>query len=165
MRTVTSTKALAFTAFIAPTLCVVGVRLLGSGAAHANASEPVVPKQVFTFPAIEDPRRTLDTIDYTQFNSPLHFDQVYAEAQPQPQLDQAPRVPVPRVELRLPEFSVTSILPSPKNPLAVIEGKPRRIGDMISDGWIVESINGDDFTVTFVHDTGKKIDVKLSKKP
>jgi hypothetical protein len=58
---------------------------------------------------------------------------------------------------------VTSILPHPKNPLAIIDGKPRRVGDVMDSGWTVLSINGDDFTVTLRHKTGKEIRESMKK--
>lgn len=57
----------------------------------------------------------------------------------------------------LPAVNVSSILPSPRNPLAVIDGRPRRVGDILPSGWKVLSINGEDNTVTLQHSTGAKI--------
>lgn len=58
---------------------------------------------------------------------------------------------------------MTSILPHPQNPLAVIDGKPRRIGDTLESGWTLEGISGDDFTVTLRHSSGKRIRQGLKK--
>lgn len=62
---------------------------------------------------------------------------------------------------KLPPVRVSSILPNGKTPLAVIDGKPRRVGDTLESGWTVLSINGDDFTVTLVHSSGQKTRVGI----
>ncbi len=60
--------------------------------------------------------------------------------------------------------NVTSILPHPKNPMAVINSKPHRIGDELEGGWKLVGINGEDRTVILMHESGKHLVVELTKK-
>ena len=57
---------------------------------------------------------------------------------------------------------VTSILPHPTRPLAIINSKPCKIGDEIDGQWKLVEINGSARTVTLVHKSGKQQVVELA---
>ncbi len=58
---------------------------------------------------------------------------------------------------------VTSILPHPQNPMAIIDSKPHRIGDELGGGWKLVGINGENRTVILMHQSGKHLVVELTK--
>lgn len=62
------------------------------------------------------------------------------------------------------DFSVSTILPSAKNPLAVINSKPYRIGDDVGYGWKLEGIDGKKRTVVLLHNSGKRITLEMATK-
>jgi hypothetical protein len=143
-------------AFIAPTIGVFAGGFLGQGARTVSAAEE--PFQVvsiepmsFRLDRLEEPLSSNDFIP-----SPFYFESQLAPidpvVEPTPRATQRPTGPA-----ELPPVRVTSILPNGKTPLAIIDGKPRRVGDTLESGWKVLSINGDDFTVTLVHSSGQKV--------
>ncbi|MFO0857652.1 MAG: hypothetical protein U0640_09890 [Phycisphaerales bacterium] len=66
--------------------------------------------------------------------------------------------------LRSTESSVTSILKSNGQMIAMIGGKLRRVGDRLSDGWSVKNIDADEGTVLLVHVSGYTKSLSLRKK-
>lgn len=62
-------------------------------------------------------------------------------------------------------FTVTSVMPSAHTPLAVIDGRPRRPGDVLDGGWRIEQINADDHTVSLVHPSGARARIGLKNTP
>ncbi len=62
------------------------------------------------------------------------------------------------------EIQVTSILPHPKRPLAVINGKARTIGAAIGSGWVLIKIDGDTRTVTLRNLDGEVQVVAISRE-
>ncbi len=145
-----------------PALCVFGSQFLGGMTRTVNAgvtpamSEPhAVDDFSFNEPDFED-------VTSNAILSPLYSESVvtidqsfYADI-PEPVVQRPRQEPDPTV-------SITSILPHPKNPLAIINGKPHRVGDVLESGWKVMSINGQDFTVTLRHSSGKEIREGLKK--
>lgn len=79
------------------------------------------------------------------------------------------RKPLPRhsptsQRLRSTESTVTSILKSNGQMIAMIGGKLRRVGDRLSDGWSVKNIDADEGTVLLVHVSGYTKSLSLRKK-
>lgn len=66
--------------------------------------------------------------------------------------------------LRSTESSVTSILKSNGQMIAMIGGKLRRVGDRLSDGWSVKNIDADEGTVLLAHVSGYTKSLSLRKK-
>lgn len=145
-----------------PALCVFGTQFIGGAARTANAEDPQLMNELrvadgfrfkepqivdVTSRAIRSPLYTesVDDIDRSFF---VDIDEPVAE---RPQQDTISSV------------QVTSILPHPKNPLAIIDGKPRRVGDVLDSGWKVMSINGEDFTVTLRHRSGEEVRERMKK--
>lgn len=99
----------------------------------------------------------------TQIESPFWFEEIVVDTFEelfQPLVD-----PRGTMQQSLPEFKVTTILPHPKNPLAIINSKPHRVGDEIQGGWELMGIDGKKRTVTLVHKSGKLMTLSLIKKP
>lgn len=158
-----SNRVLQVASVVVPALCVLGSQFVGGvpSSAHADdIGEYTPPSQFLTFTFST---QSHESVTDQSINSPFYFDSIdpYVET---PQIDE-PLEPRPRSTgpQELPEVRVTSILPHPKNPLAIIDGKPRRVGDVMDSGWTVMSINGDDFTVTLRHKTGKEIRERMKK--
>lgn len=66
--------------------------------------------------------------------------------------------------LRATETSVTSILKSNGQLIAMIGGKLRRVGDRLSDGWSIKEIDADEGTVMLVHVSGHTKTLSLRSK-
>lgn len=149
-----------FAAIVVPTLCVFGSTFIGSGARTVAASEDpfeMVTLQTTPF-YIERVGEPLSTQDFIP--SPFYFE---SSAAPIESIVKPadPIVSRPKGVEKLPPVRVSSILPNGKTPLAIIDGKPRRVGDTLESGWTVLSINGDDFTVTLVHSSGQRARVGI----
>ncbi len=151
----------------APGLITFSMRYIGQGAAstHAMVADFESAESV-DFPAISvsmgeahahphvdghDHGAVVSPFWFEEFNEELYVDQYVVTDEP--------RGPV---EERLPELLVTSILPHPTNPLAMINSKPHRIGDEIEGVWKLTAIDGVARTVTVVHKSGKSVTFKMS---
>ena len=57
--------------------------------------------------------------------------------------DDEPEViaPLPDEPVEIPDFTLSSVMGSPMRPMAVIEGRLRGVGDVVSRGWRVEAIS------------------------
>ena len=62
-----------------------------------------------------------------------------------------------------PIFILSAVLPSSKNPLAVIDGKPRAVGDVIMEGWTLSKIVGNERYVILKHSSGRRVRVQMSR--
>ena len=150
-----SRNPLYFAAMVVPALCVFAGSLIGSGARTASASAEtfqMVSLQNTPF-YIERVGEGLNTQDFIP--SPFYFEPAIAPIESVVRQSD-PVTTRPKGVQQLPTVRVTSILPNAKTPLAIIDGKARRVGDTLESGWTVLSINGDDFTVTLVHSSGQK---------
>jgi len=150
-------------ALIFPTLCVIGSQFVGSATTSAEAGELnefLVPTSM---PSITLSTDEPDPLTGVTIDSPFYFESIMPDQRPDEVVDLGPSDPRPPIQRSLPEVRVTSILPHPKNPLAIIDGKPRRIGDTLESGWTVLGINGDDFTVTLRHTSGKEVRERMKK--
>ena len=148
---------------VVPALCVLGSQFVGSVPSSAHAGEstkftPPTQRVAFSYAP-----RSHETVTERAITSPFYFDSV-ERFDPIPEFV-VPLEPRPRNtgSQALPPVNVSSILPHPKNPMAIIDGKLRRVGDMLDTGWKVMSINGDDFTVTLRHESGKEIRESMKK--
>lgn len=70
------------------------------------------------------------------------------EPMPLPSDQEAPAGPMP------PDASVTSIMVAQGQPMAVIDGAVRRVGDTVAPGWTVTAISRDEGSVTLTHTRG-----------
>ena len=158
-------KMLIACAIITPTMAVFGSRLIGSGVAMSFAELPDEQMDTFDFPQVDLSRPATLADGGAKAASPFWIEEVVVQ-RAEPGISPVPGKHDPRpVESdSLPEVRVTSVLPNPRNPLAVIDGKPRRVGETLPSGWTVLSINSDS-TVSLVHRSGAKIRVGLKKGP
>ncbi len=150
-------------ALLFPTVCVLGSQFLGSGASSVKAaSEKQAEFEPMQWDRMSFSAHQTGAISEEAISSPFYFEAIEPMGH---HVDSSPQDPRPpqNVRVELPEVHVTSILPNPKNPLAIIDGKPRRIGDTLDTGWTVMSINASDFTVTLRHATGKEIRARMKK--
>jgi hypothetical protein len=60
-------------------------------------------------------------------------------------------------------FEVSAIVNSPKGAIAVIEGKPRRVGDAVADGWSVAAIDPVALTVTLSRADGQATMLRMRR--
>ena len=153
-------------AVVFPTLCVFGSQFFGSGANESFASEFVdegveFEQSKFAFSLSKDSSEQGDEV-----SSPFYFERIAFdedgfepdELGPNPYENE-------QSDSDEPEIQISAILPNARNPLAIIDGKPRQVGDTLESGWTVMTINGDDFSVTFRNRSGKTIQVVMKKVP
>ena len=145
-----------------PALCVLGSQFIGSGTQSANAGVPVLMNELQVVDGFRFEEPQIVDVTSRAIRSPLYTESVA-------QIDQSFYVDIPEPVTKppqqdsIPSVQVSSILPHPKNPLAIINGKPHRVGDVLESGWKVMSINGQDFTVTLRHSSGKEIREGMKK--
>lgn len=152
-------------ALLLPATVMYGARFVGSApstskAQSAKESTPEIvrfpslnPDQDKTQPIAQDQSKTYESPFWFEQDTYIAFDE-----------NQAPNQPAPEVKKEyIPEFQLTSILPNPKNPLAIIDSKTFRIGDDLEGGWKLLTINGQTRTVILAHKSGKRVTLSLTK--
>lgn len=149
-----------------PGSVMLGARFIGQ-ATPETIAESMSPDPSQNIPVIDiqldnlDPRTDSSPSDHAQ--SPFWFEEIALEPFIEPATAQPQANPI--VGDRIADIHVTSILPHPKNPLAIINSKPCRIGDELDGGWKLLSISGDARTVTLINKSGKKLTIGLTQKP
>lgn len=113
---------------------------------------PIVPQ--WSNPETEVVNDTIETA------SPLWFEETDLL---EPELPFQPLSPRPTEMEPDPIFVLTAVLPSSKNPLAVIDGKPRSVGDSIVEGWTLSKIVGKERYVILKHTSGRRVRVQMSR--
>ena len=152
-------------AIVFPTLCVFGAQYLGAGAKESFASDFFEEGVDFSQSQFEFSLSRSGQDALSEISSPFYFERIDLDDE---QFEPGELEPNPYAHNEMddePEMVVTAILPNAKNPLAIIDGKPRRVGDTLESGWTVMAINGKDFSVSFRHKTGKTIRVKMKTVP
>ncbi len=159
-----NTMAITLCAILAPAGFVFGSRFVGSGPSDVIA-DSFEQETVKTDLPKFDPMPVVTPRDTSiPIQSPFYLEAIPASSEPRDVRVQGD-TQRPSIPDALPTVRVTSILPSSRNPLAIIDGKPRRVGDTLKSGWTVVSINGDDFTVTLRHSSGETMNAKMSSNP
>jgi len=150
-----------------PGLVMLGARYFGQAPSQSQAySEFAVPELLaFDFVAHAPPEDGTKASDLSEgtIESPFWCEQSASE--PIFTTSLMPTDPMPMTQGLDMSFEVTTILPHPQNPLAIINSKPHRIGDEVLDGWVLQEINGDARTVTLIHHSGQKRVVSLADMP
>jgi hypothetical protein len=143
---------------LAPASGVIGARFVGAGPRTAAASVPAVlpPLVEFVPPPPEAP-----ATDFSALASPFRS----ADPAIVPLLQPEVRLPPTPVERSLPVFTLTSVMPHPSRPLAVINARPRSVGDEIAPGWILTRIEGDTRQVIVTGPDGRSHRVRMSSAP
>jgi hypothetical protein len=156
-----------FAYFGIPAFAFIGVRLFlgGPQAVHASdildiESPTALPTEV-VIPVQTDERSTADVITGIQRNlSPFWYD---GQLEVESPLIEEIAVFKPD-EPGAPSIHVTTIMPHPTRPLAVINGKPREIGDSVAPGWRLSGIDGKTRTVTITNPDGEEYVMEISKQ-
>tara|TARA_R110002073_G_scaffold239285_1_gene400853 strand:- start:425229 stop:425720 length:492 start_codon:yes stop_codon:yes gene_type:complete len=160
MMTHKMTSMCMFAGVLAPGVLMIGVRFVGQGPAQVRAAsvEIVVPENMI-IPDVElIPDREL--IHPEKIKSPFWFEDEDFNTLIDP-FEHNLETEDLQQDIMI-DVVVSAILPSSKNPLAVINSKPCRVGDVVQDGWKLMKIDGANRTVYLVHKSGKKIVVSMS---
>jgi hypothetical protein len=151
---------------IAPSAIMLGARIIGEGPKESIAqSIPNYASEIVPYTdneAIGSENANVET-ERVVVQSPFWFE----DTQYNPFIDSSDfqQVTQPENDVSIAQVHVTSILPHPTNPLAIINSKPCKIGDDITAEWKLIGINGNARTVTLVNSSGKEITVGLIKRP
>jgi len=150
--------------FGGPIVLFVGVRFLGGGPQSTHASSLSSPLDQAPLPVLNlaggpeaspnDGQAVLLSVQSKL--SPFWFDQ-QIEA-PVEHSNPGPE----QVDLGGPRVLVSSILPHPTRPLAVINGKPCRLGERVVPGWKLTEIDGDKRTITISNALGEIRVIRIS---
>ncbi len=150
-----------------PAIAFVGVRMFAGGPQSSHAADSIEAPMLEPLPVtvehnISDEARTGEQIaaGMRENLSPFWYDEVagYTPAQIQETVEYKPQ------EQGMPSFEVSAILPHPKRPLAVINGKPCQISDHIASGWVLTGIDGETRTVTLKDSAGKTHVISISRQ-
>ncbi|MDF1808636.1 MAG: hypothetical protein P1U42_02980 [Phycisphaerales bacterium] len=151
---------------VLPGTVMAGARFVGQGTSQSNASS--IPENTPQFMSFQSDHfieanssNGLAKDEYIE--SPFWFEDL-SELQYQDPFEQVIE-PAPQMLNEVSEIHVTSILPHPKNPLAIINSKACSIGDMIDDRWKLIKINGKARTIILADKSGKRITISLTKIP
>lgn len=149
-------RLLCLGAIMAPAIIGVIAGHLGDGASRAGA---IMIEPMPDLPVIAPSLIPSDTAVVSSVPSPFKF-----ESEPPPETRVAPQQrpgPQRRTEPEV-EFVLSSVMPSPTRPLAVINGKARRIGDAVEPGWVLTMIDGDARRVILTHQSGRTRTVEMA---
>lgn len=157
MTTELITKVASFAAFGLPISIVVAARFVGAAATDARASVSIPPTSL---PEIEPSVTQPFFFDAATVTSPFWGESESRVAEPNvvtiPTESQIVRdAPI--------QIKLTAVMPSARSPLAVINGKPCKIGDMVAPQWTLTAIDGDSRTVTISSASGQERVIKLSR--
>ncbi len=149
-------------AFFVPSLGVVAARLFGMGPSTAAASTSPEPMaalpDIRLVPAVTDSGSGEMAELASPFWHAFQIPNAPAEATPT-------RRPAQLTEQPDPDFLVTAVMPHPSRPLAVINGRPRSIGDVVVPGWTLTAIDGHSRTVTLTHTSGRTQTLQIGTTP
>ncbi len=154
--------------FGVPTISFIAIRMLAGGPQSVNASdtfsaepEPALPTLVFE----EDPNLDRDAqdvcVEIRGHLSPFWHDDITLVDEPYIEL------PIdfdPNDQGAEQVFAVSSILPHPTRPLAVINGKPYKIGDRVASGWTLTLIDGDTRSIVIKNASGVNKRISISDR-
>ena len=145
---------------LAPAAAIVGARHVGSAAGGVIGAEvaPLNPAPEFEplTPVTDDPSR------FAALRSPFRADPEPIEPLTiplEPEVAEGPKDPA------VPEFSLTAVMPHPTRPLAVINARPRAIGDQTAPGWTLTAIDGDARQVTLTGPGGRSVRIRMTNTP
>jgi hypothetical protein len=148
---------------VLPTAGAYGVRFIGKATTESHAMQNDENKPVASMLLSQEWDSNVLAVmneKQTDLQSPFWFEEQVAEI-----FDNVIEYEQPQEQFSDPviqNITVSSILPHPQRPMAIVNSKPARVGDEIDGGWKVAAINGAKRTVSFVHSSGKQITVKLA---
>lgn len=152
--------------FGAPIAILIGIRFIVGG---PQASQASVASNTLERAQLPDLSATITTespkvngrsvVESMQRQiSPFWFDQRIEVVNPEYSMPDEPTEQYPSG----PELSVSTILPHPTRPLAVINGKPCKLGERVAPGWKLTNIDGNARTVTITNALGESKTVAIS---
>lgn len=149
-------RLLCLGAILAPAAAGVISGYLGNGPSRAGA---IMIEPMPDLPVIVPAAIATEASPIPVMASPFKFE---SEPAPEPRAT-LPQRPLPerRTEPEV-EFLLTAVMPSPSRPLAVINGKARRIGDAVEPGWVLTMIDGDARRVILTHISGRTRTVEMA---
>lgn len=156
----THTRLLTLLVLVAPCAAAYSARYLGAATAHASAT---VIDEIPELPVFPPESASSTEVQPTQrVASPFYYDENAPE--------QPVEIPAPTRlgtdEAPDPDFTLTAVMPSQIRPLAVINGRPRTIGDEIAPGWTITAIRGDDRAVVLTEaSTARTRTIRMSSQP
>lgn len=143
--------------FFTPVAGVLAGRFVGSAVTTAEASyvETAVPPAV-TLPPLSDRVDRAETL--AVLASPFRSidEAVIREASD-------PGDPNGRVT-HTPGFALTAVMPHPRRPIAVINGRPRTVGEELASGWTLVDIDGGGRTVVIQGPDGTRVRVRMGSQ-
>ncbi len=145
---------------LVPTLAVLGFqRVIAEprGAFASDASFGFVSLPDVSGVVVDD--HVTDGVDEIVGSSPLWFVEIEHQLAEMTQIEKPKNVgAVPD-----PVFVLSAVLPSRTKPLAVVNGKPHRAGDVVVPGWRLKSIDGASRSIVMEHDSGRVVRVSMSQ--
>lgn len=152
--------------FGAPIAILIGIRFFVGGPQSSHASMTSSTLQRAELPdlsatiASENTKQSgRSVVESMQRQiSPFWFDQRIEVVNPEYSMPEEPTEKYPSG----PELSVSSILPHPARPLAVINGKPCKLGERVAPGWKLTAIDGNARTVTITNALGESRTIGIS---
>lgn len=152
---------LVLAAIAAPPAAVVGVRFLGSASAVVSGAPLRVeadPISVIELNTLRGDARGAAIASRSAALADTDVGSPFAAAP----VDR-PEQPVDVVEAeRRPSIVLTAILPNKRAPLAVVDGRPHGIGDVVRPGWRLDAIDGAARTITVRHESGARAVIPMT---
>lgn len=144
---------------LTPALGVGGARFVGQAARPAAAGPAFAVAELPRFP--DRPEPGAETPDYAGLRSPFRV-----QTEPMAPVLVMPDIghPTPKIE-GVPEFVLTAVMPHRDRPLAVINGRPRSLGDEVAPGWTVTAIDGDARRVALTGPDGRTVRLGMRSGP
>lgn len=144
-------------AFLTPIAGVVLARLIGSAVGTTEAGQAMeVAPPVAVLPPLIEPRDRAGAL--ASMPSPFRTIDESAVREVIEPGDTTKR------NASVPAFALTSVMPHPKRPIAVINGRPRTIGEELSPGWTLAEIDGAGRTVVINGPQGDRIRVRMGNQ-
>lgn len=153
MRIERNTLAAALIITIIPSCGVLAARYVGAAPRAAEASAPITLLPVPSMP----PYAPADPITAEGIRTPFRSNPV---VQPAPELPEFVETAPARGD---PTFTVTSIMPHPTRPLALINARPRMLGDEIAPGWRLTAFPEDQRSVVLTGPEGQQVRVRMNR--
>ncbi len=151
---------------IVPTVVMMSGRFMGQGASQAQAVTitPLAAVQSLPDGAVDLIRDQKTIVKSSNVRSPFYFEEEQEGIFSNP-MDLIEDQSTYTQQIEMPDCKLTSILPHKTRPLAIINAKPYRIGDVVFDGWKLIEIDGDSRTIVIKHIDGRKLTVGLAQEP
>ena len=145
-------------ALIGPSLVLLGFQFVAFEPSSAQASSTDL--QFLPLPKVPEVAVESDPSGFSiREYSPFWFEEV------EESLPDMPEALLPEEPMHDPDpvFVLSSVLPSTHKSFAVINGKPYSEGDVVSEGWTLVKIAGQERYIIVKHDSGRRLRVMMSR--